>query len=68
MDPLNFIWNGEDPSPSVEGSSGSNRRLAPPIGSVKANWDLVIDKYYGRIGIGVVVRDSKDDIVVAKSH
>jgi hypothetical protein len=44
-----------------------NRWCAPPIGSVKANWDVVIDKYYGGIGIGVVVRDSKGDIVVARS-
>ncbi|XP_059446681.1 uncharacterized protein LOC132178249 [Corylus avellana] len=36
-------------------------------GSGVSNWDLALDKHYGRIGVGVVVRDSRGAIVVARS-
>jgi hypothetical protein len=49
------------------GDGGSKRWCAPPVSFVKANWDVALDKHKGRIGVGVVVKDSRGDIIVAKS-
>jgi ribonuclease HI len=38
----------------------------PPVeGSIKANWDAAVDRENGRIGIGVVVRDSGGNVIAA---
>jgi hypothetical protein len=38
----------------------------PPVqGSVKANWDVVVDRERGKIGVGVVIRDSGGIVVAA---
>jgi hypothetical protein len=37
----------------------------PDEGSVKANWDAAVDRENGRIGIGVVVRDSGGNVIAA---
>jgi ribonuclease HI len=39
----------------------------PPAGWWKANWDVAIGKNSGRVGVGVVVRDSEGQIIVARS-
>ncbi|XP_042980012.1 uncharacterized protein LOC122310200 [Carya illinoinensis] len=35
----------------------------PPLGVLKANWDAAVDKTNSRVGLGVVIRDSKGLLV-----
>jgi hypothetical protein len=41
---------------------------APSMGTVKANWDVAVDWGGGKIGIGVVVRDSLGKFVAALAY
>jgi hypothetical protein len=43
------------------------RWSAPTRGWYKANWDVAIDKSCGRMGIDVVIRDEKGQVIVATS-
>jgi hypothetical protein len=36
----------------------------PPIGAYKINWDAALDSKAERIGIGIIVRDSKGKIII----
>lgn len=38
-----------------------------PIGIFKINWEVDVDKGYGRIRIGIVVRDHKGVVLAARS-
>jgi hypothetical protein len=44
------------------------RWKAPSMGAVKANWDAAVDRGGGKIGIGVVVRDSLGKFVAALAY
>jgi hypothetical protein len=39
----------------------------PPPGTLKFNWDAAVDKEGGRIGMGVIARDSVGEVVVMNS-
>jgi hypothetical protein len=39
----------------------------PPLGTLKFNWDAAVDKEGGRIGMGVIARDSVGEVVVMNS-
>ncbi|KAG6667141.1 hypothetical protein CIPAW_01G080900 [Carya illinoinensis] len=51
------------------GSNGGGRRgcrWKAPVGEcIKVNWDAGMSKKYGRVGIGVVVRDGKGEMLVS---
>lgn len=40
---------------------------APSQGWYKANWDVAIDKSHGQVGIGVVIREEKGQVIAAMS-
>lgn len=39
----------------------------PPPGTEKVNWNVAIDSLNGRIGIGIIVLDHEECIIVARS-
>lgn len=39
------------------------RWTKPPKGSVKVNWDAVVDKLNGKIGMGIMARDHGGGVV-----
>jgi ribonuclease HI len=40
---------------------------APPHGWVKANWDAAVEKKTGRLGVGIIIRDDREECCAAKS-
>jgi hypothetical protein len=47
------------PTSHEEEEACSIKWNAPPVRWYKANWDAAFDKHTGRVGVGVVVRDSQ---------
>lgn len=39
----------------------------PPTGMSKINWDVIVDKNNGRIGLGIIARDCDGFILAAQS-
>ena len=39
----------------------------PPIGLIKVNWGLVVDKTYERIRISIIVRNNEGVVLAARS-
>ena len=54
-------------SSAMENTNRIKKWLAPSQGWYKANWDVVIDKVHGRVGMGVVIREEKGQIRAAMS-
>jgi predicted TIM-barrel fold metal-dependent hydrolase len=48
-------------------SPGRVRWQKPPVGIMKINWDAALHKENKHMGVGVVIRDDKGDVVVALS-
>jgi hypothetical protein len=46
---------------------GHVRWQKPPVGIMKINWDAALHKENKHMGVGVVIRDDKGDVVVALS-
>jgi hypothetical protein len=40
----------------------------PPVGVVKANWDVAVDMKNGKLGYGCVIRDSSGNLQAASCH
>jgi hypothetical protein len=52
---------------SEEATTGSTCRwCAPPLGWYKVTWDMALTNIHGFIGMGVVIRDLKGSLVVAR--
>lgn len=43
------------------------RWIAAPMDFVKANWDAAVNKQFRKMGIGVILRDSKGDVLATLS-
>jgi hypothetical protein len=52
---------------SCRSEASSSQWQAPSQGKIKVNWDATIDKKKGLIGFGVIARDSKGRVLVARS-